>query len=106
MCNIIVWGKPFNPNGDITAYEAQFYIPDTQLRVLREIAQDRTFYIIDEEDKLGGNMHTFVQVKFNVCVVTSHYKKELIQVRARTQSGPGQWSVGRSLGNMDSQCNL
>ena len=73
MCNVIVWGEPFNPSGDITAYEAQFYIPDTKLRVLREIAQDRTFYIIEEEDKLGGNMDTFVKV--SVCAVTSHYQK-------------------------------
>lgn len=72
LCNVIVWGEPFNPNGEITVYEAQFYIPDTQLRVLREIAQDRTFYIIDEEDKLGGNVDTFVRV-----IACGHINKSL-----------------------------
>ena len=74
LCNVIVWGEPFNPSGDIAVYEAQFYIPDTQLRVLREIAQDRTFYIVDEEDKLGGNVDTFVRVIVCVVILISDYQ--------------------------------
>ena len=60
---------PFNPNGDLTGYEVQFYIPDTQIRMLREVAQDRTFYITEEDDKLGGvPRNTFVRViKFSAC---------------------------------------
>ena len=57
-----MWGIPLNPNGDITRYEAQFYIPGTEVALLKEIAQDRTFYIVEEEDKLRKPLNTLVRV--------------------------------------------
>ena len=53
---------PSNPNGDITGYEAQLFIPGTQNRKLVEIAHDRTFYIVKKEDKLDGDTDIFVRV--------------------------------------------
>ena len=64
---------PSNPNGDITTYEAQFYIPGTENSRLVEIAQDRTFYIIKEQDKLGGDTSTFIRVRYNSCCIEGGY---------------------------------
>ena len=63
LCDVIVWGTPFSPNGDITGYEAQFYIPGTQnIMKIVEIAKDRTFYIVKENDNLDGDTDPFVRV--------------------------------------------
>ena len=74
LCNVVVWGTSLNPNGDITGYEAQFYIPGTEVALLKEIAQDRTFYIVEEEDKLSKPLNVLVRVciiiMYRVAVVT------------------------------------
>ena len=96
---------PSNPNGDITAYEAQFYIPGTENSRLVEIAQDRTFYVVREEDKLGGDTSTFVRVRHNncskedlaICTILCH-GNNFAQVRAKSRAGGGKWSNGKSLG--------
>ena len=68
LCNVIVWGMPVSPNGELLGYQAQFYIPGTQLGVVREVAQDRTFYIVKEEDKLlSEHSSSFVRV-INSCL--------------------------------------
>ena len=71
VCNAIMWGSPLNPNSELTGYEAQFYTPDTEIRVMKTIPQDRTFYILQEGDKLGGPHNTFfrVQMHFGDCLL-------------------------------------
>ena len=71
---------PSNPNGDITAYEAQFYIPGTENGRLVEIAQSRTFYIVKEEDKLGGDTSTFVRVCHNNCSIEDLFAPSYVMV--------------------------
>ena len=62
LCNVVVWGMPVNPNGEILRYEVQFYVPGTQLEVAKEIPHDRTFYIVEYADKLSLYGGTFVRV--------------------------------------------
>ena len=91
---------PFSPNGDLTGYEVQFFVTDTQVRMLREIPKDRTFYVVEEEDKLGGPRNTFARVTTVHFIQYSEFYITCfdIQVRARTRAGPGQWSTEKSLG--------
>ena len=62
LCNVVVWGMPLNPNGKITEYETEFFIPDADVAIVRHIPKDRTFYIVEEEDKLGDNSNVLVRV--------------------------------------------
>ena len=62
LCNVVVWGTSLNPNGKIIKYEAEFFIPDTDIAIVRDIPEDRTFYIVEEEDKLGATSNTLVRV--------------------------------------------
>lgn len=62
LCNVVVWGAPLNPNGKITEYETEFFIPDADVAIVRHIPKDRTFYIVEEEDKLGDSSNVLVRV--------------------------------------------
>ena len=68
MCNIVVWATPLNPNGKITEFEAEFFIPDANITIVRRIPKDRTFYIVEEEDKLGDLSNILVRVTITVYV--------------------------------------
>jgi hypothetical protein len=62
LCNVVVWGTPLNPNGKITEFEAEFFIPDANVAIVRHIPKDRTFYIVEEEDNLGDLSNILVRV--------------------------------------------
>lgn len=62
LCNVVVWGAPLNPNGKITEYATEFFIPDADVAIVRHIPKDRTFYIVEEEDKLGDSSNVLVRV--------------------------------------------
>ena len=62
LCNAIVWRVPQNTNGDLTGYNVQFYVPGTQFRRHQEVARDRTFYVVTNEDKLDSPLHTHIRV--------------------------------------------
>ena len=99
MCNIVVWATPLNPNGKITEFEAEFFIPDANITIVRSIPKDRTFYIVEEEDKLGDLSNILVRVIITVLTESCrNYLFFSIQVRASTSRGPGEWSTGKSLG--------
>ena len=57
-----MWGRPRDPNGELTGYEIQFYIPDTEIRMTKTIPRVKTFYTLQEGDKLGGPHNTFFRV--------------------------------------------
>ena len=60
--DVVVWNEPLNPNGQITEYEIQFFIPDTQLRITRSRNSQGTFYTVQGEDRLGENAHFRVRI--------------------------------------------
>lgn len=62
LCNVVVWGTPLNSNDKITKYEAEFFNHDIKDVIVRDIPEDRTFYIVEEEDKLGTISNTLVRV--------------------------------------------
>ena len=67
LCNVVVWGAPLNPNGKITEFEAEFFVPDADITIARHIIpRDRTFYIVQEEDKLGEISDILLRV---LCVI-------------------------------------
>lgn len=56
-----MWGAPLNPNGDVTGFEVQIFIPSIEVVILKEIPRDRTFYIV-EEDGILGNLNALIRV--------------------------------------------
>ena len=63
--DVVVWNEPLSPNGQITEYEIQFLIPDTQLRINRSRNSRGTFYTVQDEDKLGGVENTYFRVRIS-----------------------------------------
>ena len=62
--DVVVWNEPLNPNGQITEYEIQFLISGTQLRITRSRNSQGTFYIVQDEDKLGEIQNTYFRVRY------------------------------------------
>ena len=60
--DVIVWDMPLRPNGEITEYEIQFFIPGTLQRINRSRNSKGTFYVVQNEDKLGGSLGTYFRV--------------------------------------------
>ena len=55
---------PAHPNGVITGYTVQFYIPETHIIIAhKHVPQSKTFYrVIAEEDNIDEACNTHVRV--------------------------------------------
>lgn len=69
LCDIIVWETPdYYCDGILTGYQVQFYDPvaDAQTLSIRDVPENRTFYVVQEEDRLGGPRNTAIRVRSNI----------------------------------------
>ena len=67
LCNAIVWESPeYYCDGILTGYEVQIFDPDTHddqtVAPIREVPENKTFYVVQDEDKLSGSQNTFIRV--------------------------------------------
>lgn len=83
LCNIVIWGAPLNPNGKVTEFEVEFFIPDADVTIVRHVPKDRTFYIVEEEDKLSDIINILIRVII-ICMITRNCSKYLIIVHLGT----------------------
>ena len=60
--DVIVWDTPPRPYGGITEYEIQFFIPGTRQRITHSRNSEGTFYVVQNEDNLGGPQGTYFRV--------------------------------------------
>ena len=49
-----MWQMPAHPNGVITGYTVQFYIPGTHINIHKHVPHSKTFYKVVEEDILDS----------------------------------------------------
>ena len=61
--DVVVWDSPSTPNGKITEYEIQFFIPGTRQRITRSRNEQGTFYAVQDGDRLGGPQDNYFRVK-------------------------------------------
>ena len=60
-----MWDEPLSPSGDITEYEVQFLVPDTQFEMSRVRDGRGTHYAVQDEDKLDDESSTvYFRVSF------------------------------------------
>ena len=96
---IIVWEMPLRPNGEITEYEIQFFVPDTEQRIIRSRNREGTFYTVQDQDSLAGPLRTFFRVRqIAKQVLWWLLIGREVQVRAITSAGAGIWSKELPLG--------
>ena len=103
LCDIIVWETPdYYCAGILTGYQVQFYdaVADTQTMSIQDVPENKTFYVVQERDRLGGPHNTTIRV-------CSKYQKQFgyrydyydnYQVRAMTAMAGGIWSEETTLG--------
>ena len=80
LCSVVVWYSPeVSCEGMINGYEVRFYDPNfTQSNVMRYVGENRTFYVLTEEDRLAtGN--TYVQVAKPILITMSllYYRRDI-----------------------------
>lgn len=66
LCGMIVWETPdYYCDGILTGYQVQFYDPaaDPQTMLIQDVPENRTFYVIKNEDRLGGHLNTAIRVR-------------------------------------------
>ena len=63
MCFNVVWYIPEVSCESISGYDVRLYHPQSaQQYVTRHVGANRTFYIINDEDRLANSDETYVQV--------------------------------------------
>ena len=71
---VLVWDEPLSPSGDITEYEIQFLIPNTQFEMSRLRDGLGTYYVIQDEDQLDGESSTiYFRVSLTELTVVASY---------------------------------
>ena len=69
LCDVIVWETPdYYCDGILTGYQVQFYdaVADTQTMSIRDVPENKTFYVVQERDRLGGPHNTTIRVRSNI----------------------------------------
>ena len=67
LCNVIVWGRPDEPKGEIIGYDVQFRKVGTSRvsdRIMREA--NELYAIVDRNDLPSGDGEFEVQVRMSV----------------------------------------
>ena len=72
-CSVVLWESGLSDSDssvsceDIVGYDVRLYHPESEHRnVTRRVEADRTYYLIDDDDKLANiNYETLVQVLLN-----------------------------------------
>ena len=64
LCTVVLWARPSQPNGKITGYEVQFYIPDGWSGPIHTKTESDIYHIVEEDDTPSGYDRTvfFVRV--------------------------------------------
>ena len=50
LCTVVLWARPSQPNGKITGYEVQFYIPDEWSGAIHNKTELDIYHIVEEGD--------------------------------------------------------
>ena len=64
-----MWETPdYYCDGIITGYQVQFYdaVADTQTMSIQDVPENKTFYVVQEKDRLGGPHNTTIRVCSNI----------------------------------------
>ena len=59
LCNVVVWGQPSQPNGRVTGFNVQVYIPGVWYGT--ETFIDNNFYRVQDSD-INGYQRSDIQV--------------------------------------------
>jgi len=59
LCNVVVWGQPSQPNGQVTGFNAQVYIPGVWYGT--ETFIDNNFYRVRDSD-IDGRQRSEIYV--------------------------------------------
>ena len=68
LCDVIVWETPdyYCDGSTLKGYQVQFNDPtaaDAQTTLIRDVPENRTFYVVKDEDRLGGPHNTTIRVR-------------------------------------------
>ena len=59
LCNVVVWGQPSQPNGRVTEYNAQVYIPGVWYGTENDL--NSNFFRVQDSD-INGYQRSDIQV--------------------------------------------
>ena len=63
LCSVVVWYSPDVSCDGISGYDVRLYHSQSaQQNVIRSVGANRTFYVINDEDRLADTLETRVQV--------------------------------------------
>lgn len=75
-CDVIAWETPdYYCDGILTGYQIQFYDPaaTTTTVLVQDVPENRTFYAVQENDRLGGPLNTAIRVHNNNIILDGLY---------------------------------
>ena len=50
LCTVVLWGRPSQPNGKITGYEVQVYVPDEWYGPVHSKKETDIYHIVEDSD--------------------------------------------------------
>ena len=50
LCTVVLWGQPSQPNGKITGYEVEFYVPDEWYGLVHSKNESDIYHIVEDTD--------------------------------------------------------
>ena len=63
LCSVVVWYSPEVSCEEIIGYDVRLYHPQMDVQnVTRRVGANRTFYVIQDEDRLINKQELYVQV--------------------------------------------
>ena len=57
LCTVVLWGRPSQPNGKITGYEVQVYVPDEWYGQPHSKKETDIYHIVEDSDVSSDYNH-------------------------------------------------